>query len=132
MKKRLISAVTCIFLVGCGVSESYSAGDPVNDPPRAKEVRREGRRLLTDGTYVSEGRGMQGDIRVEMRVRDGYIDHIRVTDHNENVGVVEDAFEQLEARVIRKQSADVDTVAGATEASYGFIEGAKNCIRQAE
>ncbi len=134
MKKLLMSLAACLLLTGCGSSVSYSAEEPVREDTSNMivEERAEGRRLLEDGTYSSEGRGMQGDIRVEMRVRDGYIDSVCVVEHGENVGVVEDAFETLENRVIKKQSADVDTVSGATEASYGFLEAAKNCIRQAE
>lgn len=134
LKKRLLGLTACLVLAGCSASVSYSAEEPVREEKNAsyREERAEGRRLLNDGIYVSEGRGMQGVIRVEMRVRDGYIDSVRVVDHRENVGVAEDAFDQLEDRVIRKQSADVDTVSGATETSYGFLEAAENGIRQAE
>ncbi|MDD7363270.1 MAG: FMN-binding protein [Peptoniphilus sp.] len=134
MKKLLLGLAACLLLTGCSSSVSYSAKEPVHGEKRALPVdeRMEDRRLLHDGIYVSQGRGMQGDISIEMRVRDGYIDSVRVTEHEENVGVVEDAFEQLQDKVIRKQSADVDTVSGATEASYGFLEAVKNCIREAE
>ena len=134
MKKLLMSLTACLLLTGCGSSVSYSAEEPVQEETNTLPVeeRAEGRRLLEDGTYSSEGRGMQGDIRLEMRVRDGFIDRVSVVEHEENVGVVEDAFDRLESSVIRKQSADVDTISGATEASYGFMEAVRNCIRQAE
>lgn len=134
MKKLAVGLVCCLALTGCGSSVSYSAEEPVAEAKQneAVESRQEGRHLLKDGSYVSTGRGMQGDIQVELRVRDGYIDRVDVVEHNENVGVVEDAFDRLEESVLRKQSADVDTVSGATEASYGFMEAVRNCIRQAE
>ena len=134
MKKLAVSLACCLALTGCGSSVSYSAEEPVAEAKQneAVESRQEGRHLLKDGSYVSTGRGMQGDIQVELRVRDGYIDRVDVVEHNENVGVVEDAFDRLEESVLRKQSADVDTVSGATEASYGFMEAVRNCIRQAE
>ena len=134
MKKLAVGLVCCLALTGCGSSVSYSAEEPVAEAKQneAVESRQEGRHLLKDGSYVSAGRGMQGDIQVELRVRDGYIDRVDVAEHNENVGVVEDAFDRLEEDVLRKQSADVDTISGATEASYGFMEAVRNCIRQAE
>ena len=134
MKKLAVGLVCCLALTGCGSSVSYSAEEPVAEAKenQAVESRQEGRHLLKDGSYVSAGRGMQGDIQVELRVRDGYIDRVNVVEHNENVGVSEDAFDRLEDDVLRKQSADVDTVSGATEASYGFMEAVRNCIRQAE
>lgn len=134
MKKLAVGLVCCLALTGCGSSVSYSAEEPVAEEKQnqAVESRQEGRHLLKDGSYVSAGRGMQGDIQVELRVRDGYIDRVDVVEHNENVGVAEDAFDRLEEDVLRKQSADVDTISGATEASYGFMEAVRNCIRQAE
>lgn len=134
MKKLAVGLVCCLALTGCGSSVSYSAEEPVAEAKQneAVESRQEGRHLLKDGSYVSAGRGMQGDIQVELRVRDGYIDRVDVVEHNENVGVAEDAFDRLEEDVLRKQSADVDTISGATEASYGFMEAVRNCIRQAE
>lgn len=134
MKKLAVGLVCCLALTGCGSSVSYSAEEPVAEAKQneAVESRQEGRHLLKDGSYVSAGRGMQGDIQVELRVRDGYIDRVDVVEHNENVGVAEDAFDRLEDDVLRKQSADVDTISGATEASYGFMEAVRNCIRQAE
>ncbi len=134
MKKLAVGLVCCLALTGCGSSVSYSAEEPVAEAKQneAVESRQEGRHLLKDGSYVSAGRGMQGDIQVELRVRDGYIDRVDVAEHNENVGVAEDAFDRLEEDVLRKQSADVDTISGATEASYGFMEAVRNCIRQAE
>ncbi|MFR9297151.1 MAG: FMN-binding protein [Aedoeadaptatus pacaensis] len=134
MKKLAVGLVCCLALTGCGSSVSYSAEEPVAEAKQneAVESRQEGRHLLKDGSYVSAGRGMQGDIQVELRVRDGYIDRVDVVEHNENVGVAEDAFDRLEEDVLQKQSADVDTISGATEASYGFMEAVRNCIRQAE
>ncbi|MDY3118377.1 MAG: FMN-binding protein [Peptoniphilus sp.] len=134
MKRLVVSLACCLAITGCSSSVSYSAEEPVAEGKQAEAVdsRQEGRHLLKDGSYVSSGRGMQGDIQVEMRVRDGYIDHVAVVEHRENVGVVEDGFDRLEEKVIEKQSADVDTVSGATEASYGFLEAVRNCIRQAE
>ena len=134
MKKLAVGLVCCLALTGFGSSVSYSAEEPVAEAKQneAVESRQEGRHLLKDGSYVSAGRGMQGDIQVELRVRDGYIDRVDVVEHNENVGVAEDAFDRLEEDVLQKQSADVDTISGATEASYGFMEAVRNCIRQAE
>lgn len=134
MKKLLLGLCACIALTGCQSSVSYSAEEPVREDnkPAVVRDRADGRRLYTDGVYVSEGRGMQGDIRVEVRVRDGYVDAVRVLEHVENVGVVEDAFDRLEQEVLDKQSAEVDVVSGATEASYGYLEAVRNCLRQAE
>lgn len=137
MRKTLVVTIIALcgtFLCSCGPKESYSAEKMQQTPEEQKIVIGEeasARRLLNDGEYTGEGRGKEGPIQVQMRVRDGFIDKIEVIDHQENVGVVEDAFDRLSRKIIKSQSADVDAISGATEASNGLIEAVRQCIRQA-
>lgn len=137
MRKTLvvtITALSSLLLCSCTGNETYSANKVESHPEDKKIVigqEASGRRLLIDGEYRAEGNGYEGPILVEMRVRDGFIDRIEVIDHQENVGVVEDAFDRLSRKVIKQQSADVDTISGATEASRGLLEAVRECIRQA-
>lgn len=137
MRKTLVVTIIAlsVFLsTACASNETYSA-DKIEVHPNNKKIvvgqEASGRRLLKDGEYRAEGNGYEGPILVEMRVRDGFIDRIKVIDHQENVGVVEDAFDRLSRKIIKKQSVDVDTISGATEASRGLMEAVRECIRQA-
>lgn len=136
MRKTLcvVSIALCgALLCSCGPDQSYSAESMQKAEKETIVIGQEasGRRLLKDGDYTAEGPGKEGPIQVEIRVRDGFIDRIKVLDHQENVGLVEDAFDRLSRRVIKSQSADVDLISGATEASNGFLEAVRECIRQA-
>lgn len=136
MRKTLgvVTIALCgALLCSCGPDQSYSAEKMQKAQDETLIVGQEasGRRLLADGEYTAEAMGMEGPIQVEVRVRDGFIDRVKVLDHQENVGIVEDAFDRLSRKVIKSQSANLDAVSGATEASNGFLEAVRECIRQA-
>ncbi|MCD1146706.1 FMN-binding protein [Peptoniphilus sp. KCTC 25270] len=133
-KSKVIVAIALCgtLFCACTSKESYSANS-IKTENNTIYLGNEasGRRLLKDGEYTAEGEGLQGPIKVRMRVRDGFIDRIEVVEHSENSGVVEEAFSSLSRTMIKKQSAEVDTVSGATEASMGVIDAVRKCMRQA-
>lgn len=124
-----------LFVTSCSANASYSEneyGETSSNRSLVIGEEASGRRLLQDGKYYSEVEGAQGKMVVEMRVRDGFIDRIDVVKHNENVGIVEAAFDKLKKEMIKKQSAEVDSIAGATESSDALKDAVRECIRQAK
>ena len=53
---------------------------------------------------------------------------IEVKENSDTPGISNLAIEQLKKRVIEAQSSQVDTVAGATYTSEGFLEAINNAI----
>ena len=87
----------------------------------------------TPGVFegIGEG-GFYGAIAVRVTIdENGRIAEIEVTDHNETPEFAERAFGYLIPDVIRMQSADVDTVSGATATSNGFIAAILEALSQA-
>ncbi len=84
-----------------------------------------------DGTYEGVGQGYGGDIKVELTVSGGKIAKIELLDHSETPGLGDAAALKIIDAVIEAQSADVDTVSGATSSSNGTIEAIKVAIAQA-
>ena len=86
---------------------------------------------LTDGTYTGHGTGFGGDITVELVVAQGKITSCEVvSEENETPEYLESA-KALLGEVTEKQSADVDTVSGATLSSNGILEAVRDCLAQA-
>lgn len=85
-----------------------------------------------DGTYTGTGKGNNGDIMVEVTVKDGNITAVTLKEHSETAGIYESAEKGVVAEIIRKQTADVDAVAGATNTSKGIMEAVKNAIKDAK
>ncbi|MDF2531648.1 MAG: flavocytochrome c, partial [Clostridia bacterium] len=64
--------------------------------------------------YVGEGKGVHGNIKVGVTLKDNKIAEIEVLYQDETPGVGDVAIEQLVKDIVMYQSVAVDTIAGAT------------------
>lgn len=85
-----------------------------------------------DGVYEGTGKGNNGDIKVEVTVKDGNIVSVILKEHGETEGIYEAAEKGVVAEIIRTQSAEVDAVSGATNTSKGIMEAAANALAAAK
>lgn len=89
---------------------------------------------LKDGTYTGEGMGNNGTIAVEVTITDGELSDIVITkfvDDKEYFNVDTDGKEMI-SRVLDAGSSDVDTIAGATYSSKGFLSAVDKALEQAK
>ena len=85
-----------------------------------------------DGTYTGTGKGNNGDITVEVVVKDGSVTSIELTDHHETPGIYEAAEKTVISAIIRTQSDTVDGVSGATNSSNGIKEAVAAALEKAK
>ncbi len=85
-----------------------------------------------DGTYEGTGKGNNGDIKVEVIVKDGNIISVELKDHSETEGIYEAAEKGVVADVIKKQTFDVNAVSGATNTSNGIKEAVNDALSKAQ
>lgn len=83
------------------------------------------------GTYTATAKGRNGDITVSVDFSETAMTAIRVDAHSETAGIGDSAMEALTNTMLIAQSAEVDTVAGATMSSAAFKEAVASCIAQA-
>lgn len=86
---------------------------------------------LTDGTYTGHGTGFGGDITLEVVITDGKITSCEIKAAENETPEYLDAAKILVDKVTEEQSADVDTVSGATLSSNGILEAVRDCLAQA-
>lgn len=77
---------------------------------------------FTDGIYTGTGKGNNGDVTVEVEVKDSDIVRIELTKHAETPGIYEKAVEGVIPEIIKKQTTEVDVIAGATNTSNAIKE----------
>ena len=87
---------------------------------------------LKDGTYQGTGRGMASDIVVDVVVAGGKIESVTVVSASDTPGIFEAAVEQIPAKIVEAQSANVDVVAGATMTSNGVIAAVEAALANAK
>lgn len=83
------------------------------------------------GIYEGIGKGHGGDIKVAVTVSESRILDIKVLSMQETAYMGDSAIATLTERMLNANSADVDTVSGATEASNGFIAAVKDALAKA-
>ena len=76
-------------------------------------------------------KGMGGTVRVQITVKDGKMTDIKVIKHSETPGIGPEAIAKLTEQALQKQSAELDTVSGATMTSTAFKEALATAMKKA-
>lgn len=87
--------------------------------------------LYKEGTYIGEGTGRNGPVKVEVSFSKTAIRSIKVLQHNETKGMAEIPIQRIPKAIIDNQSLAVDAVSTATYTSNAILEGVADCVRQA-
>lgn len=86
---------------------------------------------IADGVYQGEGRGFNGYMTIEITVVNELITKVEVVDHVDDARWFNAANGSIPDQIVDEQSADVNTVSGATYSSRGIIEGANAALEAA-
>lgn len=85
-----------------------------------------------DGSYTGSAEGYGGTIKVKVTIKDGKIDEISVTSHDGETASYYNKAKKIIAKMIKKQSPNVDTVSGATYSSNGIKNAVIKALKKAE
>lgn len=108
---------------GNGQTDENSSGS-------ASEQGTEGTLPYVDGIYYGTAEGYKGDIRVAVVIQDKTLKAILVTEKQDDEPFITNAMDVLK-NMMKKQSADVDTVSGATYSTKGLIGAVKAAFEEA-
>lgn len=114
-----------------GAAEASGNGQTdENSSGSASEQGTEGTLPYVDGIYYGTAEGYNGDIRVAVVIQDKTLKAILVTEKQDDEPFITNAMDVLK-NMMKKQSADVDTVSGATYSSKGLIGAVKAAFEEA-
>lgn len=108
---------------GNGQTDENSSGS-------SQEQGTEGTLPYVDGIYYGTAEGYKGDIKVAVVIQDKTLKAILVTEKQDDEPFITNAMDVLK-NMMKKQSADVDTVSGATYSSKGLIGAVKEAFEEA-
>ena len=81
------------------------------------------------GTYKVKAKGHGSSFMpMEVTLSDNAIQRIRVDASGETSGIADEVFKRLPAKIVKGQTLNVDTVAGATISSLGVVDGVAEAI----
>lgn len=89
-----------------------------------------GSALYNAGTYTGEGQGHGGPIKVAVTVNSKTIEKIEIIESSES-DFSKPVFKEILDSVMENNSADVDSVSGATETSDGLLGALKDAMAKA-
>lgn len=101
-----------------------------NPSGSAQQQGTEGTLPYVDGIYYGTAEGYKGDIKVAVVIQDKMLKAILVTKKQDDEPFITNAMDVLK-NMMKKQSADVDTVSGATYSSKGLIGAVKAAFEEA-
>lgn len=112
------------------VETSGNGKNDENSSGGASEQGTEGTLPYVDGIYYGTSEGYKGDIKVAVVIQDKTLKAILVTEKQDDEPFITNAMDVLK-NMMKKQSADVDTVSGATYSSKGLIGAVKAAFEEA-
>jgi fumarate reductase flavoprotein subunit len=86
---------------------------------------------LRDGSYTASAMGHNGEVKVETTVIGGKIAKVLVLEQRETSGIGDVAIERIPKAIVAKNSAEVDSVSGATDSSAAVMEAVKAALKEA-
>ena len=84
-----------------------------------------------DGTYTGEADGFGGTIRVEVKIEKSKIAEINVISAEKEDGAYLSMAKDMIPKIIDAQSADIDTISGATFSSTGIKNASEQALEKA-
>lgn len=84
-----------------------------------------------DGTYTGSAEGFGGEVDIEVTVESGKISNIEVTSAEKEDGAYLTMAEDIIPAIIETQSAEVDTISGATFSSTAIKNATKEALDKA-
>lgn len=86
---------------------------------------------IPDGTYTGSGQGFRGTTTVEVTVKDETITNVAVISTNDDARWFERAYNTIVEAILGQQTADVDSVSGATYSSVGIKKAVADALTNA-
>lgn len=92
----------------------------------------EGEKKFADGVWEGTGTGFGGEIRAAVTVENGKITKVEILSADSEDQAYFNMAKVLPERIVEAQSAEIDTVSGATFSSTGILEAASDALSRAE
>ncbi len=110
---------------------SDEGGNTNNDNSSNNDGEITGTIPYNEGIYYGTAEGYNGDVTVAVVIQEHTLKNILITKNTDDETFFGRAKSVINS-ILKKQSADVDTVSGATYSSRGIIEAVKNALKKAE
>lgn len=123
----LVSGILCCYQhFAVNRQEQFEVYEETLAQAKRQEVARSS--LYQSGTFEGMGTGFGGDISVRIVIKKGIIQSAQVTKAEKETPDYLKSAKKILGDVVAQQSADVDTVSGATLSSNGILAAVREAL----
>lgn len=112
-------------------SEQKPKETPAEEKPAAPAPVEKKASKYKDGTFAGSAEGYNGSVNVNVTIQSDKITSVTISGHSDDEAYMADA-EAVIGKIIQAQSADVDSVSGATYSSDGIKNAVKSALEKAK
>ena len=121
-----------VFLAACGQKEGGQEAAVTSPQTTASQsVSETEEASVKDGVYSRSAKGNNGDVTVEVEVKDGSVVRAEVVEHEETPGISDKAVADIPKAIVEYQSLGIDAVSGATNTSNAVLSAVELCLKEA-
>lgn len=128
--KKFTSILLALLLI-LGTIAGCTKTETTTSPQQTDTNSNENTPALIDGDYEVEVKGHNGPMKVKVSFSNGTIADVEIIEHSETKVLSDPAIEGIPADIVKYNSINVDTVAGATITSYAIINAVRTAINEA-
>ncbi len=123
-----VAVITGLYYIGTAQS-AQSSDVPMQTDVVVSDAVTAGQ--YQDGVYAGSAEGYKGTTTVQVTVENGAISEIQVLSTDDDAAFFNKANSSITNQILTQQSAQVDTVSGATYSSNAIINAVKNALASA-
>ncbi len=135
-KKRALNSAVCAILLAAltmsGCQANNSAGSATGSAAESSAAGESASGSYQDGTYTATEQGFAGEVSATVVIEGGKIADVQIEGANETPEKGGAAIEELQPKILEAQSAEVDSVAGATITSEAVKKAVTAALEQAK
>lgn len=129
MNKKIISVLVLILISTAALHLTARPGHSNYDVSAGVDL---GDFDYKDGVYQGTATGFGTGLTVEIEIKNGELKSVKVIEHNEvGQNFWYKPLTMIPKVIVKEQSTDVDTVAGATASSEGLLSAVENALEKA-
>lgn len=122
----------CLLLCVCMGYQSIAVKRAEKERKIMAEAEDKAGKSWKDGSYEGSGQGFGGLIKVRVKVEQGKILQITITEAAGEDTAYLDQAKKIIDTMLTKQSAEVDAASGATFSSKGIMAAVEEALKEAE
>ena len=113
------------------IAEVEAYNREIEEQTKSEEEKAE-EALYADGVYAGSAKGFGGEVVVSVTISQGKITVVEVTEARGEDSAYLSMAMALTEEIVETQSADVDTVSGATYSSRGILDATRQALNLAK